>query len=151
MTRGEKHHYHWAAYKPIPQNRDQRDVCGGHGVVAQVVCVDPFEGLAFAGLRCAFPFAAGEERHQQVEVVVAVAGEGERREAAFPSVDAEFFLQFADQGDFGRFACSTLPPGNSHSPAMDLPSGRWASRIRPSASISATAETRSVFTSGSPR
>src|SRR5260370_4342373 len=36
----------------------------------------------------------------------------------------------------------TLPPGNSHSPAIDLPSGRSASRTRPSTSISATATTR---------
>ena len=70
--------------------------------------MDPFEDLAFAALRCAFPAAAGEERHQQVEVVVAVAGESEWREAARPSVDAEFFLQFADQGDFGRFALLLL-------------------------------------------
>ena len=66
--------------------------------------MDPFEDLAFAGLRCAFPAAAGEEWHQQVEVVVAVTGESEWCEAARPSIDAEFFLQFADQGDFGRFA-----------------------------------------------
>src|SRR6185312_8522644 len=36
----------------------------------------------------------------------------------------------------------TLPPGNSHSPAIALPSGRWASSTRPSASTSATATTR---------
>src|SRR5712671_679853 len=35
----------------------------------------------------------------------------------------------------------TLPPGNSHSPAIDLPAGRWASNTLPSASTSATAET----------
>src|SRR6266446_7270206 len=38
----------------------------------------------------------------------------------------------------------TLPPGNSHSPAIDLPSGRSASRTRPSTSISATATTRTT-------
>ena len=39
-------------------------------------------------------------------------------------------------------ACS-LPPGNSHSPAIVLPSGRRASSTRPSASISAQAATSS--------
>src|SRR5216683_2536595 len=38
----------------------------------------------------------------------------------------------------------TLPPGNSHSPASDLRSGRSASRTRPSTSISATATTRTT-------
>src|SRR6266568_4047834 len=38
----------------------------------------------------------------------------------------------------------TLPPGNSHSPARCLPSGRSASSTRPSASISATAATRTI-------
>src|ERR1700757_3473563 len=39
---------------------------------------------------------------------------------------------------------STLPPGNSHSPAIGLPAGRWASSTRPSASTSATADTRTI-------
>src|SRR6516162_4968916 len=38
----------------------------------------------------------------------------------------------------------TLPPGNSHSPAIDLPGGRWASRTRPSGSTSATAATSTM-------
>src|SRR5260370_41940578 len=36
----------------------------------------------------------------------------------------------------------TLPPGNSQSPAIDLPAGRSASRTRPSTSISSSAPTR---------
>src|SRR6202008_890974 len=35
----------------------------------------------------------------------------------------------------------TLPPGNSHNPAIDLPAGRPPSSPRPSASTSATAAT----------
>src|SRR5437870_2629176 len=35
----------------------------------------------------------------------------------------------------------TLPPGNSHNPAIDFPGGRWASSTRPSASTSAAAAT----------
>src|SRR6202023_2756182 len=40
-----------------------------------------------------------------------------------------------------------LPPGNSHTPAIDFPGGRWASNTRPSASTSAAAATS---TSGGP-
>ena len=46
---------------------------------------------------------------------------------------------------------STLPPGHSHRPAKDLPSGRWAKSTRPSGSIRATAETRTIFTSDNRR
>src|ERR1700745_1172904 len=35
----------------------------------------------------------------------------------------------------------TLPPGNSHNPAIVLPAGRCASNTRPSVSTSATADT----------
>src|SRR3984893_3611002 len=41
----------------------------------------------------------------------------------------------------GVSAGLTLPPGNSHSPAIELPAGRWASNTLPAASTSATAET----------
>src|SRR5215472_6194498 len=41
----------------------------------------------------------------------------------------------------------TLPPGNSHNPAIDLPAGRSASSTRPSASTSATAATSTIGTS----
>src|SRR3954470_16758115 len=41
----------------------------------------------------------------------------------------------------GVSPASTLPPGNSHSPAIDLPAGRCAISRRPSTSISATAAT----------
>src|SRR5260370_13742787 len=41
----------------------------------------------------------------------------------------------------GVSPASTLPPGNSQRPAMDLPSGRWAISTRPSGSTSATATT----------
>src|SRR6516225_4017131 len=39
---------------------------------------------------------------------------------------------------------ATLPPGNSHRPAIDFPAGRWASSTRPSASTSATAATSTI-------
>src|SRR6516165_3599493 len=41
----------------------------------------------------------------------------------------------------------TLPPGNSHNPAIDLPAGRSASSTRPSASTSATAATSTIGSS----
>src|SRR5271163_3041912 len=45
----------------------------------------------------------------------------------------------------GRSPASILPPGNSHSPAILFPSGRWATRTRPSGSISAQAATRRIL------
>src|SRR5258708_5019235 len=41
----------------------------------------------------------------------------------------------------GVSPASTLPPGNSQRPAIDLPSGRWAISTRPSGSTRATAAT----------
>src|SRR5215813_1333239 len=46
----------------------------------------------------------------------------------------------------GRSLGSTLPPGNSHNPAIARPAGRCANRTRPSASRSAHAATRTSFT-----
>ena len=76
------------------------DVGRRHRVIAQAVRRGPCQRLALAALRDAFPFAAGEQRHQQVKVVVAVAGEGQRRETTFPGADAQFLVQFADQAGF---------------------------------------------------
>src|SRR5579871_5036044 len=49
----------------------------------------------------------------------------------------------------GRSPASILPPGNSHKPAIGLPSGRRVKSTRPSASISAQAATSTSFTRGS--
>ena len=57
------------------------------------------------------PLAAGKERHQEVEVVIAVRGEGQRREAAFPGVNTQFLLQFADQTGLGRLVPFDLSAG----------------------------------------
>ena len=48
-----------------------------------------------------------------------------------------------------RAAKWPLPPGNSHRPAIGLPSGRRATRTRPSASTSATAATSTTPPTGS--
>ena len=38
-----------------------------------------------------------------MEVIVAVAGECQGRQTAFPGVDTQFLVQLADQGGFGGF------------------------------------------------
>src|SRR5712692_5898353 len=44
----------------------------------------------------------------------------------------------------GVSPASTLPPGNSHNPAIGLPAGRRASNTRPSASTNAAAATSTM-------
>ena len=46
-----------------------------------------------------------------MEFLVRMAGECQRGQAAFPCVDAQFFLQFADQGLFWGFAGLDLAAG----------------------------------------
>ena len=46
----------------------------------------------------------------------------------------DFTIDFRIKAASGVSPSWTLPPGNSHSPAMGLPGGRWASRMRLSAS-----------------
>ena len=57
-----------------------------------------------------------------MKIFVAVTGEGKRRETGFPGIDAQFFLQFADQRSFRRlsgldFAAGKLPQA-SHGLAL---------------------------------
>ena len=94
--------------EPIAQDGDERDIGGGHGVIAHVARVHPFQNLAFARVRDTLPFAAGKKWHEQVEILVAVRGEGERRQAGIPRVDAQFLVQFADEGVLGGFAVFNL-------------------------------------------
>lgn len=88
----------------IAQERDQRPVGRRHRVFFELGRIDPGEGLALARLRCALPAAAEIERHHQMERFVAVRGEGEGGDIRRADGDAEFFIEFADQGGFGRFA-----------------------------------------------
>ena len=68
--------------------------------------------------------------------------EGEGRETARGGLDAELLARVRGSApSSGVSPASTLPPGNSHSPAIDLPCGRWAISTRPSTSTSATAAT----------
>ena len=65
--------------QPVPEYGNKGQISGWHGVVSQGARADPFEGLALATARRSLPFPAGKERHQQVEFVIAVARESERR------------------------------------------------------------------------
>src|SRR6185437_14972157 len=113
-----------------------------HRVAIEPLGAHPGKALAFARRDHALPAAADIKRHQQMKIFVAVRGESQRRETGFVRVDAELFLELADQRRLGAFAVMHLAPGNSHRPAIALPSGRCASSTRPSASTSATATTR---------
>ena len=75
----------------------KRQVGRRHGVAPELARHDPFQRLAFARPRQAVPFAAGEDRHQQMELLVAVAREGDRRQAARRRLDAELLVQLAHQ------------------------------------------------------
>ena len=66
---------------------------GRHRVVAQGAGGHPLQLLALARTDEALPFAAHVKRHQQVEVVIGVAGEAERRQAGRLDFDAELLAQ----------------------------------------------------------
>ena len=99
----------------------------------------------------ALPSAAHPERHQQLERLVGVAREGERREACL--LHRRCRVPRAARGSAsppGARRARPCRPGNSQSPASCLPSGRWAISTRPSASIRAQAATRTIFTASTP-
>lgn len=89
--------------QPIPQHRDQRHIRGRHRVVAEFVHPRPFERLPLAGLGRALPAAAGEERHEQVEIGVAVARKRQGREAGGVGREPQFLVKFADERGLGGF------------------------------------------------
>ena len=93
-----------ASPQQVLEVRDQRRVGRRHRVAAQVLGPHPFQRLAVERLHEALPSAADIERHQQVEVVVSVAREGERREAGRLDHDAELFAELADQRLLRPFA-----------------------------------------------
>ena len=142
-ARGEGQFRARASLQQIQQRRDQRHVGGRHRVVLELGRPHPGQLLA---LRSASTWPSQRrqtiERHQQMELLVGVRGEGEGREAGLLDVDAELFAAARGSAPLPGFSPSwILPPGNSHRPAIGLPSGRWASSTRPSESISATATT----------
>ena len=103
--------YRTPVLEPVAQDRDQRQVGGRHRVIAQAGRACPVEALTLSRGGNPAPLAAGEQRHEQVEVVIGVAGEGERGEAALPRADAQFLVEFADQAGLRGFARLDLSAG----------------------------------------
>src|ERR671930_2180407 len=83
--------------KKVYQERYQRRVGRRHWIIAQLLRPYPFECLPFPGLRRTPEASALEQRHQEVELLVSVAREGERRKACDLRLDRELFMQLADQ------------------------------------------------------
>src|ERR1700742_1212617 len=75
------------------QMREERRVRWRHRIGPKILRPHPFEPLSVERLDEALPAAADVKRHQEVEVVVKMAGEGERREAIGFDRDSEFFLE----------------------------------------------------------
>ena len=65
----------------------------------------------FQRLDHALPAPAQKERHQKVEIFVAVRGEDEGRKTGGGDADAQFFLQFTDQANLRRLAGLELAAG----------------------------------------
>ncbi len=90
--------------KPVAQNWNKWGIGGWHWILSQCRYGHPSELLSFLGSCHSLPFTAGKQRHEQVKVPVAMAGERQRSEAAGPSVDAKLFAKFANQCLLWRFA-----------------------------------------------
>ncbi len=73
---------------------------------------------------CPLPSAAQIERHQEVEVVIAVRGEDEGSEAGGGHLYAELLGELADQAGLGRFARLQLAAG-------ELPEAGQGLALRP--------------------
>src|SRR5262245_52312595 len=74
----------------IPQHRQQGNIRWRHRILRQPARASPFELLAFERSDIAVPVATEIERHQEVEVVVGVAGEGEWGDASLANLDTQF-------------------------------------------------------------
>jgi len=92
------------SHQQIDQRRNQRNVGRRHRIFAQFVGADPGELLSFARDHIAVPTAADVERHQQVEIVVSMAGEGQWRQAGLLHRDSDLLVQLADQRLLRPFA-----------------------------------------------
>ena len=57
----------------------------------------------------AVPPPAQVERHQEMEILIAVTGEDEGRQAGLGDLDPQLFLQFADQAGLRRLPRLDLP------------------------------------------
>ena len=95
------------------QQRLQRLIGRRHGVGNKLGGLHPEKLLAFMRRDRSPPAPAEEERHQQVEVRIVVACEGERRKIGCRDIDAELLGELANEGMLGRF------------PKLDLASGEF--------------------------
>src|ERR1700680_1114783 len=68
---------------------DQWFVGGRHRIIAQLGRPHPFELLLFPAFDKTFPAPADLERHEKVEVGIAVARKGQRREALLLDDDTQ--------------------------------------------------------------
>jgi hypothetical protein len=91
--------------------RDQRLVGRGHRIVPQPVSSDPDKFLSFARVHDAVPSAANVKRHKQMEIVIGVAGEGERGKACRFHFYVQLLLELPDQARLWRLADFDLAAG----------------------------------------
>src|SRR6266581_7281977 len=83
---------------------DQRLVRRRHLVLAEPVGPYPGQPLPFLSRDRPLPAPANEQRHQEMEIRIGVAREGERRQARLSDDDTEFLLHLPDQRFLGPLA-----------------------------------------------
>ena len=77
----------------------------------QILGAHPFDVLSFRRDDKSVPLSADIERHQQMKIVIGVAGEGQRRETGLADFDAQLLPEFARQRAFGALAGIELAAG----------------------------------------
>jgi hypothetical protein len=89
----------------------------------------PCERLTFTPFRGALPVRhlPCVQVHREISIAMSIADQWPGRVYA----DAEFLLEFACEAIEACLSGASLPPGNSHEPAMLLPAGRWAMSTLP--------------------
>src|SRR5580700_1917872 len=100
--------------------RDQRFVGGRHRIVAELRRPHPFEPLSLLRGNETFPAPADIERQEKVEVGIAAARKGQRREALLLDDDTQFLLQLSDQALFRPSAGFDLAAGKLPQPCHRL-------------------------------
>src|SRR5262245_58910424 len=79
------------------QVRNQRNVRRWHRIILQPIWLDPRESLAFSAGDAPLPSPTDVKRHEQMEVGIGMAGEGQRRKTRFLDGDRELLAQFSNQ------------------------------------------------------
>src|SRR5690606_24529672 len=106
--------------KQVAEHRDEGPVRRRHRVVRHPHRTDPCQLLALLRRRGALPDAADIERHQQVERLVTMRGEGEGSETALVRVDAQLLVQLSDQRLLRRLVVVHLASGKLPEPGHRL-------------------------------